>query len=693
MLDAGANVNISKAAGQQWNPSIAIDPTNTARLFSIAEQAGGSSFAAYSTDSGTTWTAISSIQGVSPKAAFDSFGNLFVATDLNGAPRVYVSVNAGQTFGQIFGPSGPGYGRPALATGPGSVWLSVRGPAGNVLAAGAQVNGLANVGTFSAFQAIPNSTGGDIPAVAIGPTGQVLVAYQSPGAGSRRSTILTGLDADGLGGGGFGNPNLVTPINVGGFRKIPAQNTAGIDSAISLSWDRSTGPFSGRVYLAYTDASSATTSDTNIFTRYSTNSGVNWSNAKRVNDDTGASSQFNPVVAVDQTSGHVGLAWLDARRDKGLGGPGDTNGIPNDDVQTFATISYDGSFLYVANRQVSDKADASNSKASGNPADYGRYLGLAFHGGRFHPAWADNSPALPGNPALPALDLATVRVEAYPNAVTTEHADGFAVDYDGGWILKVRDRDNDIAYDPNEVALYGAPHAKVAQPGDPNYAFIGAGAGNPVWILPQTQDPNLLFLGLSSQETPGNPFAAYFNSDPRLGFTAPWIQLALLDVRGPGLFSAWQTGSFGDVTVWIATSDGLSSSDVLYSLPGSHFHFNWGFTQPGTYEVDFQASAYFEYPNNQTFSAVTTYTFVVDELDDGQAIAPLPPPPDREPAASRTNSSSVLGKDQSIEPISADGANPLPASKRDSMESPYVRRRAMKKAAIDLFAQEEVTLD
>ena len=220
-----------------------------------------------------------------------------------------------------------------------------------------------------------------------------------------------------------------------------------------------------------------------------------------------------------------------------------------------------------------------------------------------------------------------MRVDVYPNAVTTEHTDGLAVDYiNNSWVLKVRDRDRNIAYEPNEIIMYAAPNAETVQPGDPNFDFIGAGAGNPVWILPQLQDPNLLYVGASSSETPGSPFAPYFESDPRIGFTAPWITIKLLAVRGPGHFSVWQTDSFGAVIVWVATSDGIGSTDKLFSLVGAHIHYSWGFTAPGDYEIDIQASAYLQFPNNQTFSNVRTFQFTVDNIDNGDPPQPIPPP-------------------------------------------------------------------
>ena len=41
--------------------------------------------------------------------------------------------------------------------------------------------------------------------------------------------------------------------------------------------------------------------------------------------------------------------------------------------------------------------------------------------------------------------------------------------------------------------------------------------------------------------------------------------------------------------VLMATSDGLTSMDMVRLLEESEFHLNWGFTQPGTYELTFRA--------------------------------------------------------------------------------------------------------
>jgi hypothetical protein len=143
---------------------------------------------------------------------------------------------------------------------------------------------------------------------------------------------------------------------------------------------------------------------------YSDDRGATWSAPVRVNDDATKNSQFLPKISLDPTSGNLAVVWYDSRNDLGLGGPGDTNGIPNDDAQFWGAFSTDGGQTFTRNIQIS--AGTSNSHASGNHIDYGDYTGLSFYGGVAHPAWADNSNSTGTNPdgTLHQLDVFTAAV-------------------------------------------------------------------------------------------------------------------------------------------------------------------------------------------------------------------------------------------------------------------------------------------
>ncbi len=49
--------------------------------------------------------------------------------------------------------------------------------------------------------------------------------------------------------------------------------------------------------------------------------------------------------------------------------------------------------------------------------------------------------------------------------------------------------------------------ARTTLPADPAFAFLGA-VGSPVYILPQVQNPSLVFLGFGTEELPSGLFTA-----------------------------------------------------------------------------------------------------------------------------------------------------------------------------------------
>src|SRR5262249_24087357 len=149
-----------------------------------------------------------------------------------------------------------------------------------------------------------------------------------------------------------------------------------------------------------------------------------------------------------------------------------------------------------------------------------------------------------------------------------------------------------------------------------------------------------------------------------------WIKLSLRDVRGPGHFSVWQPGTFGSYTLWMSTYDGgITSDDALFQLAQGHTHYNWAFTAPGMYEIDFQASAYLgPGMSNPTTSAVVTYYFCVeapDEMGGGSPGGPGSPgggiPIDIPPAGLlRAGPSRLFPAALFAEPMSSPAANRLP---------------------------------
>jgi len=292
------------------------------------------------------------------------------------------------------------------------VWVSYTSfPFVVVQAFGASVTGLGSFGRFTAPETVPTSAGrGDYGDTAVGPNGQVMVTYQDATNGQGGSHIYTAVDPDGLGPSGFQDPRLLAHSRVGGFDYIPAQPHRSVDAEANLAWDRSSGANRGRVYEIWTQESPNESDNTDIMLQHSDDNGLTWTPPVRLNDDATTNSQFNPAIALDQTTGNVAVSWYDARNDLGTGGSGDTDGVPNTEVQIWATDSTDGGATFVPNFRVSQ--GTSNATDAQSFFDFGDYTHAAFQSGSFYPAWSDNSNSTGDNPdgTLHQLDLYTARV-------------------------------------------------------------------------------------------------------------------------------------------------------------------------------------------------------------------------------------------------------------------------------------------
>ncbi len=418
------NIDMSQRLRNEAETSIAISHTNPKLVTSVSNLESNALFHSWSTDGGKTWQNDTIADGdalgfacCDAQLASDDFGNIFL-TYLSSSitVKMAISTDGGATFQPLAFLTSQPMGLPAfpykslaaigqtvsgdqpsIATGPGSVWISWTSFNGAIQASGAAVTGLGQVGAFSPAQGIVSGNKfGDYGDTAVGPDGQVFVAYQNPTGGEGPATIYGALDPDGLGPEGFGPAQVLQTTNVGGFDYIPAQSGRSIDAEVGLAWDRTGGPHHGRLYMVYLSEEPQESNDTDVQMRYSDDNGMTWSNAVRVNDDTGTTSQFNPRVALDGTNGRVAVAWYDARNDKGDNGRGDTNGVPNDDIMIYSAVSQDGGDTFARNRRLS--AGTSNDNKAQSGVDYGDYAGFAFFKGRMLFSAADNSNSTGDNP-------------------------------------------------------------------------------------------------------------------------------------------------------------------------------------------------------------------------------------------------------------------------------------------------------
>lgn len=208
----------------------------------------------------------------------------------------------------------------------------------------------------------------------------------------------------------------------------------------------------------------------------------------------------------------------------------------------------------------------------------------------------------PGPPGPPVTTSTTTTTTVPQHVLSVGHADIFEVTVVGSTLsVQIEDESSvpTVYRNPAQTLLHVKPSAQTAVPAPPGgFSFLGGG-GTPVWILPQFQNPSLLWPGTSTERIAAGALQ---------GNTVTW---RIESVTGPGGFHVYTTNGFGVPSVLFTTNAPLPQSTTL--LVPTHSHYNWAFTATGTYTVTMRATATTSGGAPIT-SGPVTYTFRVGTL-------------------------------------------------------------------------------
>lgn len=145
--------------------------------------------------------------------------------------------------------------------------------------------------------------------------------------------------------------------------------------------DNSWGPYRGRVYVIHA-GNPGTSNKPEIWCRYSTNMGANWSARIRVTDGPiNVANHWHPAMWVDTKTGTVYAQWMDTR---------DTP--TNDSALIYASMSTDGGVTWAPNVRVSNqkmRIDCPTCGGGGTPRYQGDYNSITSNGQVSMLTWAD----------------------------------------------------------------------------------------------------------------------------------------------------------------------------------------------------------------------------------------------------------------------------------------------------------------
>ncbi|TDC30066.1 hypothetical protein E1211_24910 [Micromonospora sp. 15K316] len=216
---------------------------------------------------------------------------------------------------------------------------------------------------------------------------------------------------------------------------------------------------------------------------------------------------------------------------------------------------------------------------------------------------AEPSPGL-GQTIAPDQPVATGRA-----TLVTGHVDIGPRYVDDQWTLLIHDgtQAQPVWRNPDDTVLRVSDAALQEVPDDPAYAFLGVDGGERVYVVPQVQKPDVVWIGWNTQ-------------DPRVMQTIDrGATLTLLGVRGPGTVTTFiQSGNFSAPQVLWRSPE--PAAQPMWVEVNTHTHANWVFSEPGVYLVAVQVSA--DLITGEKVSATRTLRFAVgDATSTDEALA------------------------------------------------------------------------
>jgi hypothetical protein len=241
------------------------------------------------------------------------------------------------------------------------------------------------------------AVGGQESEPAVGPNGELYVAWWDFGILLVRKGSFVANTFN------FGPIRAVTTLrNTQQAPVLPPQPVRGAVHEPFLVVDRSRSINRGTLYITYMDDSTTNPNpDTDVYLTASSDGGQTWSRPSRINNDNTVNSQFQPRLAIDQTTGVVGIQWEDPRED-----------FTDGQVNIFSAFTNDAGRTFSVNEQMSD--NPSDFSQTADPNDFLEYQGAAFINNTFYAIWADNSNNLDG-PTRLFFDKETIE----PGLITT----------------------------------------------------------------------------------------------------------------------------------------------------------------------------------------------------------------------------------------------------------------------------------
>jgi len=247
------------------------------------------------------------------------------------------------------------------------------GPAGSWGATPLQVSGAESSGTAIGCDIKTNSSG-DV--FAFWPTTsnrRVVVAKSTNGGASfgAGTVVATTYDGYDIGVPSFNNRRALIYVSGGAYRTA-TQNE------VYVAWTDLSGETGCTAASNEPGSNAASTCKTRIWFSRSTNGGSTWSAPIKINNQAGKNDQFNQWLAVDETTGRIGVMYYDT-----------VNDVNRKKTDVYFQSSTDGGVTWSAATKVTTGMTDETIAGANSGNQYGDYNGLSGYNGTFIPVWTD----------------------------------------------------------------------------------------------------------------------------------------------------------------------------------------------------------------------------------------------------------------------------------------------------------------
>lgn len=201
-----------------------------------------------------------------------------------------------------------------------------------------------------------------------------IYVVKSTNGGSSYSTpvkIVTTYDSYDIGVPAFNNRRILIYVSGGTYRN-------GTTNHVYALWADLSGDTGCTAASNEPGASATSTCKTRIWFSRSTDGGATWSARVRINNQSGLNDQFNPFIAIDETTGTLGAIYYDT--------VDDTN---RKKVNIYYQMSSDGGATWQAAVKVTTAMTDETVSGADSGNQFGDYNSLSGYASSFFPSWTD----------------------------------------------------------------------------------------------------------------------------------------------------------------------------------------------------------------------------------------------------------------------------------------------------------------